>query len=109
MKYRRIFVIVMDSLGIGCMEDAARFGDEGADTFGHISETVDSLSIPNLAGLGMLNLHKIRQYPELVDFKGYQMALNEASNGKDTMTGHWEMMGIRTDKPFITFTDTGFP
>ena len=55
--YRRIFVIVLDSLGIGAMEDAARFGDSGADTFGHILERMKTLNIPNLRELGMLNLH----------------------------------------------------
>ena len=75
-KYERIFVIVLDSLGIGAMPDSEKFGDVGVDTFGHILDKMGSL---------------------------------EASNGKDTMTGHWEMMGIKTEKPFKTFTDTGFP
>ena len=101
MRFNRVFVIVLDSLGIGPMADSARFDDAGADTLGHISETVEHLDIPNLKALKQV---KPAEHPE-----GYFMAMNEASNGKDTMTGHWEMMGIRTDKPFITFTEHGFP
>ena len=107
--YKRIFVIVLDSLGIGAMPDAARFADEGADTFGHILEKTKTLNIPNLRRLGFLNLKcggdmKGVEYPE-----GRFMRMREASNGKDTMTGHWEMMGIKTEKPFRTFTEHGFP
>lgn len=107
--YKRIFVIVLDSLGIGAMPDAARFGDEGADTFGHILERMKCLDIPNLKKLGLLNLKcggemEGAEYPE-----GRFMRMQEASNGKDTMTGHWEMMGIKTEKPFRTFTEHGFP
>lgn len=108
-RFDRVFVIVLDSLGIGAMADAGRFGDEGADTLGHISDTVEHLHIPNLAKLGLANLKSLRQVMPVQKPEGYYLALNEASNGKDTMTGHWEMMGILTEKPFITFTDTGFP
>lgn len=108
-KYRRIFVIVLDSLGIGAMPDSSRFGDEGVDTFGHILEKMGTLEIPNLQKLGMLNLHAAGEMKGVADPMGRYMRLGEASNGKDTMTGHWEMMGIKTEKPFITFTDTGFP
>ena len=101
MRFNRVFVIVLDSLGIGPMADSARFDDAGADTLGHISETVEHLGLANLKALKQV---KPAEHPE-----GYFMAMNEASNGKDTMTGHWEMMGIRTDKPFITFTEHGFP
>lgn len=108
-RYKRIFVIVLDSLGIGAMPDAAAFGDEGVDTFGHILDRMGSLEIPNLKRLGMLNLHSGGDMKGMEDPVGRYMRLSEASNGKDTMTGHWEMMGIRTEKPFKTFTDTGFP
>lgn len=108
-KYRRIFVIVLDSLGIGAMPDSSRFGDEGVDTFGHILEKMETLEIPNLQKLGMLNLHAAGKMKGADEPMGRYMRLGEASNGKDTMTGHWEMMGIKTEKPFITFTDTGFP
>ena len=109
MRFNRIFVIVLDSLGIGPMADSARFDDTGADTLGHISDTVEHLDIPNLQRLGLANLKALKQVKPAEHPEGYFMAMNEASNGKDTMTGHWEMMGIRTDKPFITFTEHGFP
>ena len=109
MRFKRVFVIVLDSLGIGPMADSARFDDAGADTLGHISETVKHLDIPNLQRLGLANLKALKQVKPAEHPEGYFMAMNEASNGKDTMTGHWEMMGIRTDKPFITFTEHGFP
>lgn len=108
-RYKRIFVIVLDSLGIGAMPDSAAFGDEGVDTFGHILDRMGSLEIPNLKKLGMLNLHSGGNMKGVEHPIGRYMRLSEASNGKDTMTGHWEMMGIRTEKPFKTFTDTGFP
>lgn len=109
MRFKRVFVIVLDSLGIGPMADSVRFDDAGADTLGHISETVEHLDIPNLQRLGLANLKALKQVKPAEHPEGYFMAMNEASNGKDTMTGHWEMMGIRTDKPFITFTEHGFP
>ena len=109
MRFNRVFVIVLDSLGIGPMADSARFDDAGADTLGHISETVEHLDIPNLQRLGLANLKALKQVKPAEHPEGYFMAMNEASNCKDTMTGHWEMMGIRTDKPFITFTEHGFP
>ena len=109
MRFNRVFVIVLDSLGIGPMADSARFDDAGADTLGHISETVEHLDIPNMQRLGLANLKPLKQVKPAEHPEGYFMAMNEASNGKDTMTGHWEMMGIRTDKPFITFTEHGFP
>ncbi|MCI9080884.1 MAG: phosphopentomutase [Lachnospiraceae bacterium] len=108
-KYNRIFVIVLDSLGIGAMPDSGKFGDEGVDTFGHIVEQMGTLEIPNLKKLGMLNLHPAETMEAEGSPLGCYMRLGEASNGKDTMTGHWEMMGIKTEKPFQTFTDTGFP
>lgn len=109
MRFNRVFVIVLDSLGIGAMADAAKFDDVGADTLGHISDTVEHLKIPNLQKMGLANLKALKQVKPVAAPTAYYMAMNEASNGKDTMTGHWEMMGIRTDKPFITFTEHGFP
>ena len=91
------------------MPDSEKFGDTGVDTFGHILEHMGSLEIPHLKRLGMLNLHPAGNMEEEKDPEGCFMRLGEASNGKDTMTGHWEMMGIKTEKPFQTFTDTGFP
>lgn len=108
-QYKRVFVIVIDSLGIGAMPDGERFGDVGVNTLGHISESVESFQIPTLQKLGIAGLTPLRQVPELENPLGYQTALREKSNGKDTMTGHWEIMGIETKKPFKTFTDHGFP
>lgn len=108
-KFRRIFLIVIDSLGIGEMPDAADYGDVGADTLGHISECADSFRIPNLQKLGMANLKQLKQVEPADKPMGYYAALREASASKDTMTGHWEMMGLKVTTPFKTFTDTGFP
>ena len=108
-KFKRIFVIVTDSLGIGEMPDAERFGDKGANTFVHISEKCGGLNIPTLNSLGVGDLGPIVGTTKVEHPHSYSMRMREASNGKDTMTGHWEMMGIYTTKPFITFTDTGFP
>ena len=107
--YKRVFVIVLDSLGIGAMPDSEKFGDKGVDTFGHILDKMGTLDIPNLQKLGMLNLHKGGRMEGVEKPMGRYMRIAETSNGKDTMTGHWEMMGINTKKPFITFTETGFP
>ena len=108
-EYERIFVIVLDSLGIGAMPDAEKFGDEGVDTFGHILEKMGTLEIPNLQKLGMLNLHPAGDMKGVEKPLGRYMRLAEVSNGKDTMTGHWEMMGIETKTPFKTFAENGFP
>lgn len=108
-EYKRIFVIVLDSLGIGAMPDSEAFGDVGVDTLGHILDTMGTLEIPNLKKLGLLNIHtggKVKPEEQPI---GCYTRLGEASSGKDTMTGHWEMMGLKTEKPFQTFTETGFP
>ena len=108
-KYKRVFTIVIDSLGIGAMPDGEKFGDVGVNTLGHISEAVENFRIPTLQKLGMANLTPHRQVSAVENPLGYQAALRERSNGKDTMTGHWEIMGIETKKPFKTFTEHGFP
>lgn len=108
-KYKRIFTIVIDSLGAGAMPDAAEYGDEGTDTLGHISQSVESFNIPNLQKLGIANLHPLKQVSAADNPLGYYAYLYETSTGKDTMTGHWEMMGLHITKPFKTFTHTGFP
>ncbi len=108
-EWKRVFVIVIDSLGIGGAADAAEYKDAGTDTLGHISESVEHFHIPNLQKLGLANLHPLRQVAGQEHPLGYFARLNERSRGKDTMTGHWEMMGLKTEKPFITFTENGFP
>ena len=108
-KYKRIFVIVVDSMGIGPMPDSDKFGDHDVDTLGHIAEKQTKFVIPNLQKLGIGNLKKLKNVPPVEKPLGYYMAMREKSVGKDTMTGHWEMMGLYITKPFQTFTDTGFP
>lgn len=108
-KYKRVFTIVIDSLGAGDAADAAAFGDTGTDTLGHIAESVGNLHIPNLQKLGIANMKPLKNIAPVEEPKAYYTRLNEASNGKDTMTGHWEMMGLHITKPFLTFTEHGFP
>ncbi len=104
-KYKRIFVIVLDSLGIGAMPDSEQYGDVGVHTFLHIWESQGGLKIPHLRSLGMGNLCGVSK--DIA--KGCYMELLEQSVGKDTMTGHWEMMGLHVTRPFQTFTENGFP
>ena len=108
-SYQRIFLIVIDSLGISGAPDAACFHDEGADTLGHIAQRHVPLHIPNLCRLGIANLRCLPQLPMVQEPLGCYARLLEVSAGKDTMSGHWEMMGIETKKPFKTFTEHGFP
>ena len=108
-KYKRVFTIVIDSLGAGDAADATAFGDAGTDTLGHIAESVGNLHIPNLQKLGIANMKPLKNIAPVEEPKAYYTRLNEASNGKDTMTGHWEMMGLHITKPFLTFTEHGFP
>ena len=109
MKYNRIFVIVLDSLGIGAMPNAHLYGDEGCDTLGHIDPHMPGFQIPNLAKMGLTRLHPLTNVKTPDQLIGRWARLFEASVGKDTMTGHWEMMGLYITKPFQTFTETGFP
>lgn len=108
-RYKRIFTIVIDSLGVGAMMDAAEYGDAGTDTLGHIAQRTENFHIPNLQKLGIANLHELKGVPPVSAPLGYYAKLREASVGKDTMTGHWEMMGLHITKPFRTFTEHGFP
>lgn len=108
-KYKRIFLIVIDSLGVGPMPDSELFGDIGVNTLQHISESVEDFTIPNLQRLGLANICPMSQVPPVESPLAYYTKLSERSRGKDTMAGHWEMMGLEVTKPFKTFTDTGFP
>lgn len=109
-KFKKIFVIVADSAGIGAMDDAAKFGDEGCNTFAHAAAAVGGLHVPHMERMGLGELDDIPGVKAVKDHpQAYSIRLTELSRGKDTMTGHWEMMGVETLKPFITFTDTGFP
>lgn len=104
MKYKRIFVIVIDSLGIGNAPDAKDFGDQGANTFAHIKKAMPNLKIPHLTVLGLKDL----VFPVKEQQKGYALSLQEKGRSKDTLSGHWEMMGLAVDQPFQTFPN-GFP
>ena len=108
-KYNRIFTIVIDSLGVGEMNDSKEYGDVDVDTLGHISESVEDFKIPNLQKLGLANLCSVKHVDPVEKPLAHFMKMREASVGKDTMTGHWEMMGLKIETPFQTFTDTGFP
>ena len=107
--YKRIFVIVCDSMGIGAEPDAARFGDEGSNTIVHIAERLNGLNVPFMEQEGLGDLDNIPGVKRVPHPHAYVARAREMSNGKDTMTGHWEMVGIHTTKPFVTFTETGFP
>ena len=104
---RRVFLIVLDSFGIGCMNDAAEFGDEGADTLRSCYNT-GLLNVPNMKSLGLFNINGVSVGEKAVAPKGAYLKIAESSRGKDTTTGHWEIAGIKSQKPFPTFPD-GFP
>jgi len=109
MKYKRIFLIVMDSVGVGAMPDAADYGDEGANTIGNLAIATGGIRLPLLESFGYGNLTDIKGVHPVINPLANTLKMAELSSSKDTMTGHWEMMGIRTTTPFKTFTDTGFP
>lgn len=106
--YKRVFLIVMDSVGIGESPDAEKYNDKGADTFGHIAEHCNGLHMPNMAKLGLSNIREIKGIVKAEKPLAYYTKMQEASAGKDTMTGHWEIMGLNIDTPFNVFPD-GFP
>lgn len=105
MKFNRIFLIVLDSLGVGEAADADKFNDVGSSTLGHILE-YNPIEYPNLEKMGFLNLVN---YKNIENTNAYYTKAYPKANGKDTLTGHLELMGIRTLTPFKTFTETGFP
>lgn len=109
MKYKRIFLIVMDSVGCGTAPMSHLYGDDGANTIKHISEATGGINLPTLEKMGYGNITDIKGINKIENPIACYAKLDELSNGKDTMTGHWEMVGIKTEKPFMTFTDTGFP
>ena len=105
---KRVFLIVLDSCGIGAMPDAEKFGDKGSDTLGHIAEKMNGLNMPVMGKLGLSNIREIKGIQKAEKPMAYYTKMQEASNGKDTMTGHWEIMGLRIDTPFRVFPE-GFP
>ncbi len=107
MKYNRVILLVLDSLGIGYAKDSKEYGDEGANTLGSISK-VDGFSVPCLESLGV---GKLREFDNISSnqTRGYALRANELSNGKDTTVGHFEFVGVHTKDPFPVFTENGFP
>lgn len=107
-RFKRISVIVMDSVGIGELPDASKFGDKGAHTLGHIVEQVPQIQIPHLQQLGLANITSLAPLEATTQPQAYYGKLAQTSIGKDTMTGHWEMMGLKISSPFNTYPH-GFP
>lgn len=108
MKFKRICLIVLDSVGIGELPDAPQFGDEGSHTLGHISDRTEGFRLPHLEKLGLGNIAPLSKVPPAGRPGAYYGKMAEVSVGKDTMTGHWELMGLRITVPFRTYPD-GFP
>lgn len=104
-RFKRTFLIVMDSVGIGEAPDAEKFDDKGSDTLGHIAREMNGLQMPNMEALGLGNIREIHRVQAAKAPKAHYAKLQEASNGKDTMTGHWEIMGLFIDQPFQTFPE----
>ena len=109
MKYNRVFLVIMDSVGAGELPDAKDYNDTGANTLKHIAQTAKGLNLPHLQSLGLGSITEIEGVAPTTPAKGYYTKCEELSVGKDTMTGHWEIMGLKVTEPFQTFTDTGFP
>ncbi|MCF3943022.1 phosphopentomutase [Oceanobacillus alkalisoli] len=106
--FKRVFIVVMDSVGIGEAPDAEKYNDVGADTLGHIAEHMNGIHMPNMAKLGLGNIRSFKGIEPAENPLAHYTKMEEASAGKDTMTGHWEIMGLYIDTPFRTFPD-GFP
>ncbi|WP_152394025.1 phosphopentomutase [Paenibacillus guangzhouensis] len=107
-SFKRICVIVLDSVGIGELPDADKFGDRGSHTLGHIIERMPNIKLPHMAALGLGNIAPLGSVAPAASPTGYYGKMAEVSVGKDTMTGHWELMGLKINKPFNTYPN-GFP
>lgn len=107
-RFKRVFLIVLDSVGIGASPDAEMYNDKGADTLGHIAAHRNGLSMKHMGALGLSNIREIKGIEKAEKPTAHYTKMQEASAGKDTMTGHWEIMGLHIDTPFRTFPD-GFP
>ena len=105
MKFKRVFLIVLDSLGVGEATDAANYGDQGANTLKHVMSSYD-LFIPNLKKLGFVNTINMDDNNEV---EAYYTIARPTNVGKDSLTGHYEIVGIKNEVPFKTFTERGFP
>jgi len=105
---RRALILVLDGVGIGEAPDAARYGDSGSDTLGHVCETIGDLALPNLARAGLGNIRRLEHVSGADRPEGAWGLMHPASAGKDSTTGHWEIAGLHLAKPFPTYPD-GFP
>ena len=101
----RVIVIVLDSVGVGALPDAAEYGDVGADTVGNIADKCGGLHLPNLQALGLGNIIPVKGIPPAASPGASFGKMAEASKGKDTIAGHWEIMGIILDRAFPVFPD----
>lgn len=108
MSFKRICFIVLDSVGIGELPDAARFGDAGSHTLGHIAQRVETFAVPHLQRLGLGNIAELDRVPPAGKPQANYGKMAETSVGKDTMTGHWELMGLNVGIPFQVYPE-GFP
>lgn len=106
--FKKIHVVVLDSVGIGEAPDAANFGDVGSHTLGHIAEKMNGLTMPHMESFGLANIEPLQGIQATDKPKAFYGKMQEASVGKDTMTGHWEIMGLNIDKPFKVYPE-GFP
>ena len=106
---RRVILIIMDSVGAGELPDAGRYGDTGSHTLNHIFERYPQMNLPNLSSLGLASISGVKIAPFRGRVRGAYGKMAERSEGKDTITGHWEICGLTMDEPFRTFTEEGFP
>ncbi|MGL6248832.1 MAG: phosphopentomutase [Culicoidibacterales bacterium] len=108
-NFKRAFIIILDSAGIGELPDAAKYGDVGANTIGHIAQVKGGLKMPTMQAMGLGNIAPLEGVTPQTTTTAYYTKMDELSDGKDTMTGHWEFMGLHITEPFQVFTETGFP
>ena len=106
--FRRILLLILDGVGIGALPDADHYGDAGSNTLGNLARAVGGFDLPNLAGLGLGNVGALEGMPPAEKPLGAYGIMQEASPGKDSTSGHWEMTGVVLDRPFPTYPD-GFP
>lgn len=105
MRFKRAIVIVFDSLGVGALPDAGKYGDEGSHTLDNLARAAGGVRLPNLASLGLGHIEGIETIEKVLSPRGSFGRMKEASPGKDTATGHWEMSGVVLDKPFPVFPE----
>ncbi|MDD4658697.1 MAG: hypothetical protein PHW26_06660 [Eubacteriales bacterium] len=99
----RILLVVLDSVGIGALPDAGKYGDQGSNTLGNVARAVGGLALPVLEGLGLANIVVVSGLSPAEDPKACYGRMAEAADGKDTITGHWEMAGVIVSEPFRTY------